>query len=206
MGGRISFDRIKRYSLYLGADYLYTVGSMQGATATGRQLNSELTDEIIEVRVGYTLQQKDSRRSFIAPFAGYGRFREVNDFYAPSPIPCKFTDSFDFVAVGFLSGVNITPLLSMGINFKLRFMQDGTSEVSEDPIYDRVSLKIEDEIHARVEVPILLTPSDTRHGIGFLFSPFYEYRHFGGREGFPFNFKDTQFYLYGARFALMYRF
>ncbi len=205
-GVRIGFDRIKRHKLYIGADYLYATGSLQGSTATGRALSSILTDEILEGRVGYTFQQKDCRRSFISPFVGYGRFHEVNAFYSPSPLPCKFTDTFNYFAVGFLSGVNFTPLLSMGINFKLRFMQDGESKVSDDPIYDQVILKMHDEIQARLDVPFMLTPCKTRYGFGILFAPFYEYRHFGGLEGFPFNYKDTKFYLYGAHFALTYRY
>ena len=205
-GVRLGFDRIKRYKMYLGCDYLYATGPLQGSTATGRALSSYITDETLEGRVGYTFRQKDTREAFISPFVGYGYFREVNAFYSPSPIPCKFTDTFHFAALGFLSGVNFTPLLSMGINFKLRFMQGGESKVSDDPIYDTVFLKMHDEIQVRLDVPFMLSPYKTRHSFGLLFSPFYEFRHFGGREGFPFNYKDTKFYLYGAHFALTYRF
>jgi hypothetical protein len=158
------------------------------------------------MRIGYTLQQNDCRKSFITPFTGWGHFHEVNTFYLPSPLLCKYTDTFDYVVVGFLSGVNIASLLSIGVNFKLRFMQNGTSEVSQDPIYDLVTLQMQEQIHARLEVPLLLSRPCARATFGFLCSPFYEYRHFGGREGFPFNFKDTKFYLYGARFALTYQF
>ena len=192
--------------MYLGADYLYATGSLQGSTATGRVLKSILTDETLEGRVGYTFRQKDCRGSFISPFVGYGYFQEENAFYSPSPNPCKFTDTFHYAATGFLSGVNLSPLISMGINFKLRFMQGGESKVSDDPIYDTVFLKMHDEIHVRLDVPFMFSPCKTRYGFGLLFSPFYEYRHFGGREGFPFNYKDTKFYLYGAHFALTYRF
>jgi len=205
-GVKISIERIMRHGAYFGIDYLYAEGGLIGSNATGRPLLSELTDEIVEMRCGFTLQQNDCRRSFITPFAGWGHFREVNAFSLPSPIPCKFTDTFDYVVVGFLSGVNITRLLSIGINFKLRFMQNGTSEVSDDPIFDRVTLQMQEEIHARLDIPLLLFPRYPRRSLGCLFSPFFEYRHFGGREGFPFNFRYTKFYLHGARFALIYRF
>jgi hypothetical protein len=201
-GVRLGFDRIKRYAIYIGADYLYASGKLEGGTATGRRLTSDLTDRIVELRLGYTLQQKDPRRAFITAFAGYGYFRETNEFYTPSPLPCTFTDTFNFFSVGFLSGVNFNPLLSMGINFKLRFMQDGKSEVSDDPVYDTVLLNMQDEIHVRLDVPILFSPCKTRLKAGLLLAPFFEYRHFGGREGFPFNFKDTKFYLYGAHFGV----
>jgi hypothetical protein len=205
-GVRVAIDRMKCNGIYLGVDYLYAKGPLKGATATGRPLRSELTDQIVEGRLGLTLQQKYGRCPFITPYVGWGYFHEINDFFRPSPLPCKFTDTFNYIAAGFLSGVNFTPLLSMGINFKLRFMQEATSEVSDDPLFDDVTLSMKEEIHVRVEVPFAYTPCSSLFGTGFLLSPFFEFRHFGGREGFPFNFKDTKFYLYGARFALTYHF
>jgi hypothetical protein len=205
-GVKITLDRLKCYGWYIGADYLYAHGRLNGETASGRPLKSLLTDQIVELRLGFTLQQKVAGSPFITPFGGWGYFREVNDFYPPSPLSYTFTDTFNYVAAGFLSGVNFTPLLSMGINFKLRFMQNAKSEVSDDPMYDNVTLMMNDEMHVRLDIPFMYTPGNSLWGIGFLLSPFFEYRHFGGREGFPFNFKDTKFYLYGARFALTYRF
>ncbi len=204
-GVRLGFDRIKKYCWYFGGDLLYAKGELKGATGTGRPLVSELTDQIYEIRLGYTLQKEGCYAHFFVPFAGWGHFREINQFSPPSPIPCTFTDSFSYWTAGFLSGVNFKTLLSIGLNFKLRFMHNGQSEVTEDPLYDDVTLLMKDEIHVRVDLPIALT-SPTSCVMGFLLTPFFEYRHFGGREGFPFNFKDTKFYLYGARFALTYQF
>jgi hypothetical protein len=205
-GFRISFDRIKRYGIYMGAEYIYGQGSLEGKTATGRPLSSELTDNILEFRLGITLQQPTRQTPFFTPFAGWGHFHEVNKFFSPSPLPCTFTDTFHYFVAGFLSGINFTPLLSMGVNFKLKFMQDAKSMVSEDPIYDDVTLLIKDELLARLDIPFYYHPQNTLLNLGFELTPFFEYRHFGGREGFPFNFKDTKFYLYGARIALTYPF
>jgi hypothetical protein len=205
-GARITLDRLKGCSWYLGADYLYASGRLNGETATGRLLKSQLTDQIVELRLGFTLQQKLPGSPFFTPFGGWGYFKEVNHFYPPSPLPCTFTDTFNYVAAGFLSGINFTPLLSMGINFKLRFMQNAKSKVSDDPLYDDVTLMMNDEMHVRLDIPFIYTPSNFWFSLGFLLAPFFEYRHFGGREGYPFNFKDTKFYLYGARFALTCRF
>jgi hypothetical protein len=204
-GVRLGIDRIKGCGWYIGADYLYASGWLKGGTATGRPLSSDLNDQIFEARLGYTLQQKICGSPFITPFGGWGYFREVNAFFPPSPLPCTFTDTFNYVVVGFLSGVNFTPLLSMGINFKLRFMQNAKSEISDDPLFADVTILIKDEMHVRLDVPFAYFPCDRSRRLGFVLSPFYEYRHFGGREGYPFNFKDTKFYLYGAKFALLYR-
>lgn len=200
------FERIKRCGWYLGADYLYGAGELDGKTSTGFPLSSKLTDEIFEFRLGYTLSRKEYGRTFITPFVGGGYFQEVSHFSPTSPIPCTFTDTFSYATVGFLSGMNFTPLLSMGINFKLRFMRDGTSKVSDDPFFENVTLNMEDEIQIRLDLPVDYRPCSTLFGLGFLLSPFFEYRHFGGREGFPFNFRDTRFYLFGTKIALTYRF
>lgn len=81
IGGRISYDRIKPYRLYLGGDFLYATGKLTGKTATGKEMLSSLTDENGEVRIGITLQQEGGRCFFIVPFVGYGFFRETNDFF-----------------------------------------------------------------------------------------------------------------------------
>ncbi|MBI3901140.1 MAG: hypothetical protein HY324_03195 [Chlamydiia bacterium] len=206
-GVRLSIDRLQGCSWYLGVDYLYGSGEITGSSATGAPLRSTITDRIFEARLGFTLNQKYLQGTpFFTPFVGWGHFHEVNAFSPPSALLCIFTDSFNYVAVGFLSGTNFSPLLSMGINFKLRFMQEATSKVSNDPLYDHVTLMMGPEMHVRVDVPCLLSPCHTLLGMRFLLAPFFEYRHFGGREGFPFDFRDTKFYLYGARIALAYDF
>jgi hypothetical protein len=85
-------------------------------------------------------------------------------------------------------------------------MQDAKSQVSDDPVYDEVTLMIKDELLARLDLPIYFHPAKMWLGTGMELSPFFEYRHFGGREGFPFNFRDTKFYLYGMRVALTFAF
>lgn len=205
-GLRITFDRIKSYGWYIGAEYFYAGGELKGKTGRGSPLRSNLTDQIYEIRLGITFENSLKRGYFFTPFGGWGYFEEKNAFYIPSPLPCTFTDTFNYIAAGFLSGVNFNSLLSMGINFKVKFMQNGKSKVSEDPLMDDVTLLMKNELQLRLDVPFACHPCKTLLGTGFLLSPFFEYRHFGGREGFPFNFADTKFYLYGARFALTYRF
>lgn len=205
-GLRAGFDRIKSYGWYLGADYLYASGRLKGETVTGRTLKSVMTDQIFEVRGGFTLQQNTNGYPFFIPFLGAGHFKEINDFKPPSPLTCKFADSFNYAACGFLSGVNLNPLLSMGINFKVRLMLDGQSHVTNDPKFNEVHLTMLEETHYRVELPITLMPPNTLGDSFFQLVPFYEFRHFGGREGFPFNFIDTKFHLYGLRASIIYGF
>src|ERR1700733_6295375 len=190
-GLRVGIDRIKRYGWYIGADYLYAKGQLKGETATGRLVRSELTDQIYEVRLGFTLQQKNCKHPFITPFVGWGNFKEINDFFLPSPLPCKFTDTFAYYTIAFFPWWSFHTSLLWGCNRSL---------------FDKVNLLIKDEMHIRGDLPLIYMPCGSLLGIGFQLAPFYEYRHFGGREGFPFNFRDTKFYLYGTKFALVYRF
>lgn len=212
-GLRLGIDRIKINGWYGGGDIFYSKGNLKGSTASGSALVSVMQDQIYEVRVGYTLGQKVFHPNkllrlcyFFTPFIGWGHFEEINDFHPPSPLPCRFTDTFNFFSGGFLSGLNFNSLLSIGINFKLKFMNNGQSKISNDPLFSEVTLLIKDEIHLRLGIPIAFNPPNTLFNMGFLISPFFEYRHFGGKEGFPFNYKETEFYLYGTQVALTYRF
>lgn len=205
-GVRVGADRIKPYGVYIGGDFIYASGKLKGETGRGAPQSSIITDEIAEGRIGFTFQNPSHHCPFFTPFMGWGYFKEINDFRPPSPLPITFTDTFNFCVVGFLSGVNLTPLLSMGVNFKVRFMQNAQSVVSDDPLYDDVTLLIDEETLYRLEVPLAFTPGNSFLGIGGALVPFYEFRHFGGREGYPFNFRDTKFNLVGLRFALIYRF
>jgi len=205
-GTRLGLDRIKPHGWYVGVDYLYASGKIKGKAVADILLDSEVTDRIFEARIGFTLQQYAPKRPFITPFMGWGSFREVNAFTPPSPFSYKFTDTLNYAVVGFLSGVNITALISMGLDFKVKFMLDGKSKVTHDPMYEGVTLIMEKETFCRLDIPLTYDPCNALLGVDMQLVPFYEFRHFGGREGFPFNFKDTKFYLYGARLSLLYRF
>lgn len=203
-GGRIGYDYIEPGRWYFGADFLYATGPLEGHSGSGKKLHSNITDWNVEGRFGLTLPPPFLREDvFFTPFVGYGYFHEENSFHSPSPISFTFTDTFSYVAAGFLSGANLHPLLSMGVNFKVRFMLNAQSEVSDDPVYDHVTLQVEDELQVRIEVPFSYCYSCC---FDIALVPFYEFRHFGGREGYPFDFLDTKYNLFGARASLAYRF
>lgn len=206
IGLDITFERLKPYCFYLGGEYLYAKGDLKGETPKGNTLTSDVTDELYELRFGFTFCSASPRFSFFTPFTGWGHFKEINSFCPPSPLTYTFTDTFDYVTVGFLSGTHFNPLLSIGLNFKLRFMLEGRSRVSDDPLYNTVTLMMQDEIQVRVETPVELVICPSFFKSTLLVSPFYEFRHFGGREGYPFDFKETTFNLYGTRLALSLHF
>ena len=205
-GMRLTYDRIKPAAWYVGADIFTAEGPLQGHNARGRTLNSTIKDTIYEGRLGFTLCHGGPRRTFITPFGGYGYFRETNKFRDPSPIPYTFVETFNYIAVGFLSGVNFTPLLSMGVNFKVEFMLNGKSHVKDDPLQEPINLKFKNEINTRLEIPLIYRFSAWKRRFSAIVAPFYEFRHFGGQQGFPFDYIDTKFYLIGARASLGFAF
>lgn len=205
-GLRVGYDRIVDNSWYLGGEFFASQGRLKGDSSYGRPLHSVLKDLIYEGRLGYTFSMQPvtypSHRSFFTPFGGYGHFHETNAFKAPSPIPFTFVDTFNYFVAGFLSGINFNPLLSMGINFKVDFMIDPTSKVEDDPLYEDITLKMKKEINVRLDIPFAYRFCFLKRSSMVLLAPFYEFRHFGGQVGFPFDFIDTKFYLVGAKLQL----
>lgn len=195
-GGRLTLESFCFHSIYLAADAFVACGELKGKNKNGRPLVSKLTDQIYEGRLGYLLPRSNS---YIVPFIGYGYFHEKNSYRPPSRLPCTYDDTFNYSLVGFLSGFYFTPLLSVGLNFETKFMTDGKSKVTKDPDFDDITMSMNNELQARVEIPLIYFLC--QH-LQLQLVPFYEFRHFGGREDFPFDFIDTKFHLIGLRFAL----
>jgi len=203
-GISVDYNRLRRYRWYFGASFDYAQGRLKGHNGAQADLTSTLTNKIWEGRFGYNFQRRGARGYFIAPYGGYGYFDEINAFHEPTTV--RFKNTFNFTTAGFLSGVNLSSVFSMWINFKMRFMLNGTSKITNDPAVGDNTLLMTNEVLALVEVPLIFSPSCVRMGLEFVAAPFYEYRHFGGREGFPFDYIDTKYNLYGASFALRKRY
>ena len=94
----------------------------------------------------------------------------------------------------------------MWIDVKMKFMLNGKTKVSNDPVMGDATLLMNNQVLARISVPLIFSPPCVRMGLEFVVDPFYEFRHYGGREGFPFDYIDTKYNLYGANFALRKRY
>ena len=205
-GVRVGYDRIKCSGLYWGGDALYGTGTLRGRSGIGDRLKSAFTDEQIEGRIGFTLQTKKWLRPFLTPFVGYGYFQETNKFRHPSPLRLKFRTCYNYFLTGFLSGLDINPHLSVGVNLKVRIMHDAKCKVSNDPELDNATLHINDKINYRIEIPIAYRLCSFTDHFELDLVPFYEFRHYGGRENFPFSFFDTKLRLYGINIQFSVRF
>lgn len=202
-GGRLTYDRIKRYGWYLGADALYATGTLNGHSNNKSKLRSRLTDANVEGRFGYTLQQKSNCGPSFTPFVGIGYFWETNNFRHPSPIPVHFRNTFTYVPFGFLSHLYVNPRAGIGLNFKIRYLVQHKIKVSHDPEFDTLTLHYKEKLQYRVELPMTYDFCIKNRLWRISLDPFYEYRNYGYLPNFPFDFINTKFNIYGVNLQLV---
>lgn len=206
VGVRGSFERIGRYKWYVGVEGLYGSGTIKGHSGSDLRLKSKLTDRMIEGRAGYTFQSKCGWLPSFTPFVGYGYCEELNHYKNPSPLIINFKNRASYFSFGFLSSVRLTEELTVGFNFKGRSLVDPECLVKNDPIFDRLKMHIDDELQYRLELPIYYDFFSGCEAYELGLVPFYEFRHYGGRENYPFDFLDTKLKIYGANIQFTYRF
>ncbi len=204
-GIRGGYDHVRRYKLYWGLEAFWATGSLQG-NVREEKLKSQFTDINVEARVGYTLQSKCWRCASLTPYVGLGYFWEKNNYQDPSPLHIHFKNQFSYVPLGFLSQIFIVPNFSLGLNFKVRYILEGKQHVSHDPKHDHMTQNYDEKLQYRVELPATYFFCWKCHPLGVSLVPFFEYRHYGHRANFPFDFLDTKLKLYGATLKLLYLF
>lgn len=201
-GGRATFERLKRYGWYAGADILYASGTLDGKSNGKHKIRSTLTDTNVEGRLGYTLQHKSNCGLSFTPFFGIGYFKEINNFSHPTPIPAHFHNTFSYIPLGFLSHAYLTSQFGIGLNFKVRYLFRHNIKVTHDPDHMKLHLHYQENLQYRVEVPLTYDQCICSRLWRFNLVPFYEYRNYGQLANFPFDFIETKFQIYGAYLQL----
>lgn len=204
-GVRIGYDRIQRYKLYWGIDALWARGILEGQTKENH-LKSTLTDMNVEARIGYTFQSKNWRCASLTLYSGGGYFWENNFYQHPSPLTVHFKNRFSYIPIGFLSQIFVTPNWSIGANFKVRYLIESEHKVTNDPEHDHLTQHYEDRLQYRVDLPVTYFICWKKHSLAVSLVPFYEYRSYGYRANFPFDFLETKFNFYGATLKFLYLF
>lgn len=202
-GGRATFERLKRYGWYLGADFLYATGTLKGRSSAEERIRSTLTDMNVEGRFGYTLQHKSKCGFSLTPFFGIGYFRETNNFCHPTRIPVHFCNTFSYIPLGFLSHVYLTPHFGIGLNFKVRYLYQHKNKVTHDPDHNSLHLHYQEKLQYRVELPLTYDQCFYNRLWRINLVPFYEYRNYGQLANYPFDFIETKFQIYGAYLQLV---
>lgn len=205
-GVRATYDRLKRYGYYLGAQAYYGTGIITGHNSIGSKLKSQWTDAQIEGNVGYTFQYKYFPFVSLTPFIGGGYFHETNKFKSPSPLPLKFITTFPYLSYGFLSKLNVTSFLSIGLNGRFRSIWEAKCRVKDDPDFEKIKLQVGHSFHYRIEIPFVYCRPLLWNLIELGAVPFFELRSYGGRENFPFDFFKTTVRLYGVNVQIIFRF
>ncbi len=204
-GVRLGYERIKKDKIYVGVDFLYAEGSMKGKLGE-EKIKSILTDINIEERIGYTLASNCGWKPSFTPYIGVGKFWEKNEYKHPSPFRFHFYNSFLYIPIGFLSHLDFTDNFRMGINFKARYILDSHHTITHDSEFGKIHQKYEEKVQYRVELPMTYFTCFSQKKVSVSLVPFYEYRHYGYRINFPFDFIETKFNLYGANLKLLYLF
>lgn len=212
-GVRIGYDRVKRYKFYWGIDALWAKGKLEGTrkkeSPEGEivkdHFKSLFTDINAEARLGYTFQSKWRCASF-TPYSGIGYFWEKNCYQHPSPLQVHFKNNFTYIPVGFLSEIFITPSWSAGLNFKVRYLIEAEQKVEHDPEFGKLTQHYEEKLQYRVELPISTYYCWNCHSLAASLVPFFEYRPYGHRANFPFDFLELKLKLYGATLKFHYLF
>ncbi|KAF3362433.1 Uncharacterized protein PHSC3_001033 [Chlamydiales bacterium STE3] len=202
-GVRAGYDYIKRFNLYWGGDVFWGQGPLKGHSPTSK-LKSTFTDTSVEGRFGYTVQNKYFRHITFTPYVGYGYFEETNKFRKDAPLRIKFKNRFQYATTGFFSSVELNTNMALGLNFKTKFPYDTKCRVSDAEVGGK-TLGVKDKWHYRVELPLTYWTYKCNRVVELACIPFYEYRHYGKRENFPFDFLDTKLRIYGVSFQIAYR-
>jgi len=204
-GVRLGYEHICRYKLYWGMDALWASGILDGKNQDSK-LRSRFTDMNLEARVGYTFQCKNWHCASITPFTGVGYFWENNDYKHPTPLHIHFRNRFAYVPLGFLSQIFISSSWSIGMNFKARILFDSKVRLSNDPDHEDQTQHYEDKPQYRVELPLTYYHCWRNLSLAVSLVPFYEYRQYGHRANFPFDFLETKLRLYGVTLKALYLF
>jgi len=200
-GARTGYDYIKGNCFYAGFEGVYLSGRLHGHSDINGKLKSKFRDAEFEGRLGYTLFRDCGRQVYLTPFIGGGYVDERNNFINPSLLTAHYNMHYGYVCAGFLSSIHLCPRFDFGINFKTKYMINARNDVTHDPEYEDVVMHVKNEFHYRVELPLTYRIYDEFY---LRLVPFYEYRLFGGKVNFPFDFHETREHLAGATLKLMY--
>lgn len=204
IGGRLRYDRLKRYGWYYGGELIYAEGVLKGHSGMGNKLRSRFTEERVEGRFGYTFQQKDQWQVACSPFIGFGYMIEKNHFVRSSVLPIHFKTRYTYFTTGFLSWIHLAKRLELGVNFAIKIPFEPKCKVTHDPDEETVTQKIKEQWHYELQLPIAFRL--TEDGVFSLaMIPFFEFRNYGNHVNFPFDYLKTTLRLWGVMGGLQYR-
>lgn len=203
-GIHASYDRLKRYGWYIGANATASWGILKGENASGMNLHSDFTTKWAEGRFGYTFQQKESMHASFTPYVGGGYLAETNNFISPTPRTIHFKTKFPYVVGGFLFWSHPFENWEIGLNAFIRYPLEPKCYVSHDDESNNFKQLIDEKLHYRAELPVSYRLDETGQ-TAITLSPFFESREYGTRINYPTDFTKTKFSFWGATLSLIIR-
>lgn len=203
-GVRGGYDRVVHNGTYLAIEGRFAMThDFCGHTKSGQRLDSEKTDSQIEGRIGYSFCCFDFLTTF---YGGYGYFYGTNKFHHPRTMPFHFHTWFDYIPVGIMIQRQLCDYLTVGTHFKAKWMNEGQCKVTNDPNLSDMHMLINNEMQYEIEFPIYTPIRYGNRCWDLQLIPFYRYRHLGGRENYPCDYKETRFHSFGTTVTLQKEF
>lgn len=199
-----SYNRIKRYGWYLGADGSYCAGILRGSVHHQTPIRSRYSTLTAEGRLGYTFMQKEGYNIGFTPFLGGGYIEERNNFTHPIDLPIHLKTSFPFAAGGFLLFGRPFSSVTAALSFKVRLPYEPTCKVTNDPDNEPMTQRIAERLHYRVDLPISWTMG-TSGCFALTLDPLLEIRTFGTQTNYPFDFIKTKETFLGLLIAFQWK-
>jgi hypothetical protein len=197
-GIRGRYDHIARYKIYCGFESVYVLGTLSGESGSDQRIKSRFSECSLEGRIGYTFQSKDPRLLSITPFLGTGYFIELNRYTSPSPVKLHFDNRFLYGSAGCILQAHFTPQFDGELDVTVRLGWDDRMKVNRDPKYGSLTLHYMQKLQCRVALPLKYRTSICTFPFEAWAVPFFEYRHYGGKMGTPFDFIDTRIQSWGG--------
>jgi hypothetical protein len=194
-----NWQRLKNNAIYLGGFFDVAEGNLYGYTGSGSPLKSLFTDMDAEAQIGYTFFCTGRICAQFSPFIGVGYLQQTNKFLPPSSNTFKFVDRVQYGSFGFYWTNYFTSRFSTGLKITLKPIYKAKCFVSNDPSNDNVIQLIDEKMFVTVEIPITYSLFNHSCRYKFTITPFYDYRDFGGRFNYPYDFIRTTYNSVGAR-------
>lgn len=200
LGGiSIYYERIKPYGFYWSFEGSLAQGSIYGRSGGGSPLESVKRDTEVEGHLGYAFYPWGV---FLTPFVGAGYFNGLNDFVSPSPMTIQYHNRFRYISLGLQGERCVSEKASLGFRIAIKYMTEGKSRISQDPMFEDAHLIVENRFQWYLDFPITIKWRAKKH-LALKIAPLLRWRHYGGRENFPFDFYETDFRLIGINFFMV---
>lgn len=203
-GGKFNYDRIYPCTFYWGFEVAAARGSIKGKTGSSRDVKSRYINFDFEGRVGYNFNLRICPSFVFTPFFSFGYLSECTDFQHPSPLTIHFRTHGGFVGAGFLSTLSVDDGIDLGLNAKFRYLVNPEVSITHDRLNKDSTLEINNAFQYRVELPYTYWFCAEAEAVRVI--PFFEHRHYAGRQAFPFNIQETNLNFYGVTLEYLFMF